>query len=99
VSDLSGHDAIVHLAAASRVDAQWPAILESNLIGAYNCFQAAREEEVETVVFASSNHVVGQYEREHAPVLYDPDYELLLDAETPVRRALCMGRPRSSGSP
>ena len=62
-----GTDALIHLAAASRVDAAWPSVIQSNVIGAYNCFEAARRKEVETVVFASTNHVVGMYEQDHPP--------------------------------
>lgn len=77
--------AVVHLAAASSVDASWPTVLRSNVIGGYNCFEAARRNEVERVVFASTNHVVGMYETEHAPQLYEPDYDLRLTNETPPR--------------
>lgn len=80
-----GCDSLVHLAAASRVDAAWPSVLQSNIVGAYNCFEIARREEIETVVFASTNHVVGMYEEEHAPALYEPDYDLLLNGNEQVR--------------
>ncbi|WP_267641053.1 NAD-dependent epimerase/dehydratase family protein [Haloarchaeobius amylolyticus] len=80
-----GQDAVVHLAAAAAVDSDWNDVLESNLIGVRNCLRAAREHEVETVVFASSNHVVGMYEEEHAPDLYEPDHPLTLDHTAPVR--------------
>jgi len=80
-----GQDAVVHLAAAAAVDSDWNEVLESNIIGVRNCLRAARENEVETVVFASSNHVVGMYEEEHAPALYERDYPLHLDHTTPVR--------------
>lgn len=78
-------DAIVHLAGASRKESPWPDVLEGNVVGGYNCFEAARQAEVEKVVLASSNRVVGMYEQEHAPDVYDPDYDLVLDANTPVR--------------
>jgi uronate dehydrogenase len=41
VAACEGIDAIVHLAATSAVDSAWEAVLESNLIGTYNVFEAA----------------------------------------------------------
>lgn len=56
-------DAVVHLGGCPT-EAPWPAILESNLVGAYHLFEAAREAGVGRVVFASTNHVAGFYPRE-----------------------------------
>jgi nucleoside-diphosphate-sugar epimerase len=93
----SGCDALVHLAAVSRVDAAWPSVLRSNIVGAYNCFEVARRETIETVVFTSSNHVVGMYEQEHAPALYDPDYDLTLDGDEQVRPDSYYGTSKAFG--
>lgn len=68
-----GVDAIVHLAATSAVESPWDAVLNSNLIGVYNVFEAARQAGVDKVVFASSNHAVGTYETENVPELWDLD--------------------------
>ena len=57
-----GVDAIVHLGGFS-VEGPWDTILQSNIIGCYNLFEAARRHRVERVVFASSNHAVGVYPR------------------------------------
>jgi nucleoside-diphosphate-sugar epimerase len=54
-------DAIIHLAGDPRVDASWESILNTNIIGTRNIFEAAREFQVPRVVFASSNHVTGAY--------------------------------------
>ena len=78
-------DAVVHLAADSNVSASWDSILQNNIIGGYNCLEACRQCEVGTAVLASSNHVVGMYEQEHAPQLYEKEYDLTLDHRTPVR--------------
>jgi uronate dehydrogenase len=59
---VDGVDGIIHLGAAS-VERPWPTILEANIIGSYNLFEAARRARVKRVVFASSNHVVGFYPR------------------------------------
>jgi uronate dehydrogenase len=55
-----GIDAIVHLAAIPR-DADIADIARANLISTWNLFEAAKEEGVKRVVFASSNHVTGFY--------------------------------------
>jgi len=59
---VAGVDGIVHLGGFS-VEGPWDTILQSNIIGCYNLFEAARRHGVERVVFASSNHVVGFYPR------------------------------------
>lgn len=82
---LAGRDAVVHLAGASRTDADWHSVLQNNIIGGYNCFEAARERSVDSVVFASTNHAVGMYEDEHEPEIYAPDHDLLVDHTNPVR--------------
>jgi uronate dehydrogenase len=59
---VEGIQGIVHLGGFS-VEGPWETILNSNIIGCYNLFEAARRRRVERVVFASSNHVVGFYPR------------------------------------
>ncbi len=61
---VDGIDGIVHLGGHS-VEGPWETILQSNIIGCYNLFEAARRKGVERVVFASSNHAVGFYPRHH----------------------------------
>ncbi|MFI7100236.1 NAD-dependent epimerase/dehydratase family protein [Streptomyces sp. NPDC050161] len=53
-----GVDAIVHLAGIS-LEAPFEKILRSNIEGTHHLYEAAREEGVRRVVFASSNHAVG----------------------------------------
>jgi uronate dehydrogenase len=53
-------DCVVHLGGVPR-EGPWNAILDNNLIGTYNVFEAARQNGVKRVVFASSNHVIGYY--------------------------------------
>jgi uronate dehydrogenase len=60
---VDGVDGIVHLGGFS-VEGPWETILQSNIIGCYNLFEAARRHGVERVVFASSNHAVGFYPRQ-----------------------------------
>jgi len=80
-----GQDAVVHWAADPSTGASWESVLESNIIGTYNVLEAAREAGVEQVVFASTNHVVGMYETELAPELYELDSDILVDHTSPVR--------------
>ena len=59
---VDGVDGIVHLGGFS-VEGPWETILNSNIIGCYNLFEAARRRRVKRIVFASSNHAVGFYPR------------------------------------
>lgn len=53
-----GVDAVVHLAGIS-LEAPFDKILRANVEGTYNLYEAAREEGVGRIVFASSNHAIG----------------------------------------
>lgn len=70
---VDGIDHIVHLGGFS-VEGPWSTILNSNIIGTYNLFEAARLAGSSRVIFASSNHAVGFYERTNT-----------IDANVPVR--------------
>jgi L-arabinose 1-dehydrogenase [NAD(P)+] len=54
---LSGHDTVVHLAANPSPEADWEDVREVNVEGTYNVFQSAIENDIDRVVFSSSNHV------------------------------------------
>jgi uronate dehydrogenase len=58
-----GVDAVVHLGGYS-VEGPWPAILQANIIGCYNVFEAARRNGVKRILFPTSNHAVGFYRRD-----------------------------------
>jgi uronate dehydrogenase len=66
-----GVDGVLHLAASSAVETPWPDALKNNIIGVYNCYEAMRQAGVKTVVFASTNHVTGMYERDSQPCYPD----------------------------
>ncbi|MDX2709847.1 NAD(P)-dependent oxidoreductase [Streptomyces sp. PA03-6a] len=72
-----GVDAIIHLAGIS-LEAPFEKILRANIEGTYHLYEAAREEGVPRIVFASSNHAVGFTPR---PVGDDP----LIPVDTPRR--------------
>ncbi len=55
---VAGIDGIVHLGGFS-VEGPWETILNSNIIGCYNLFEAARKASVKRIIFATSNHAVG----------------------------------------
>ncbi len=69
---VQGVEAIVHLGGVSVEGAFMP-ILQANILGMYNLYEAARLHGVKRVVFASSNHVTGFYRQSetidatHAP--------------------------------
>lgn len=74
-SVVAGCDAILHLGGYS-VEGPFQPILEANILGVYNLYEAARAEGHPRILFASSNHVVGYYPqnvRLKADVLHRPD--------------------------
>lgn len=60
---LAGVDAVVHLGGIS-VEAPWQPILDANIVGTYNLYEAARKQGTRRILFASSNHVVGFYRQD-----------------------------------
>lgn len=70
---LAGIDAVVHLGGIST-EQPFDAILQANIVGAYNLYEAARRHGVQRIVFASSNHVTGFYRQDE-----------VVDATMPVR--------------
>jgi uronate dehydrogenase len=60
---LEGCDAVLHLGGVS-VERPFEEILEANIKGVFNLYEAARRHGVRRVVFASSNHVIGFYRQD-----------------------------------
>ena len=54
-----GVDTVVHLAAIARAEPAWKSVLQMNVIGTYNVFEAARIFDIQRVVWASSVAVFG----------------------------------------
>lgn len=91
-------DAMIHLAGYPFTDGTWDDVHQPNIIGTLNALEAAREAELETVVFASSNHVMGMYEVENAPDLYfGTESPFRLSHEDPVRPDSYYGVSKSFG--
>jgi uronate dehydrogenase len=84
-----GVDAIIHLAGIS-LEAPFEKILKANIEGTYHLYEAAREEGVRRIVFASSNHAVGCTPR---PRNGDP----LVPVDTPRRPDTFYGLSKSFG--
>lgn len=59
---VEGCDGIVHLGGMSIEDT-WETILNSNIRGTYNIFEAARKTGRPRIMFASSNHAIGFHPR------------------------------------
>ena len=72
---LDGVDSVVHLGGMS-IDGAFEPILNANIRGVYNLYEAARLKGTKRILFASSNHVVGfhkQSDRLDADALLRPD--------------------------
>ena len=59
---VKGVNAVVHFGGISLED-RFDAILQSNIVGVFNLYEAVRKNGVKRVVFASSNHVTGYYKQ------------------------------------
>jgi uronate dehydrogenase len=60
---VAGCDAIVHLGGIS-VERPFEEIIEANIRGVFNVYEAARRHGVQRGVFASSNHAIGFYKQD-----------------------------------
>ena len=60
---VEGVDAVIHLGGVST-EQPWDPILQGNIVGTYNLYEALRKHGVKRVVFASSNHVTGFYRQD-----------------------------------
>ncbi|MDR6980411.1 uronate dehydrogenase [Streptomyces sp. 3330] len=89
-----GVDAIIHLAGIS-LEAPFEKILAANIAGTYHLYEAAREEGVQRVVFASSNHAVGFTPRPRDGA--SPDEGELIPIDTPRRPDTFYGLSKSFG--
>jgi uronate dehydrogenase len=70
-----GVDAIIH-AGGVPVENTFELILNGNILGTYNIYEAARQKGVKRVIYTSSNHAIGFYDRTEtidASVPHRPD--------------------------
>lgn len=61
-SAMQGMDGVIHLAAIPH-EAPFDEMLQTNIVGTWNVYEAARRHGAKRVVFGSSNHAVGFYPR------------------------------------
>ena len=59
-----GVDTVIDLAAISSVSTSWKDVQRTNIPATLNALECARRAGVRRLVFASSNHVTGMYERD-----------------------------------
>ena len=72
ITHFHGVDTVVHLAANGDEFAPWEKLIGPNLDALANVFHAAALAGVERIIFASSNHVMGDYERsDDGPITVD----------------------------
>lgn len=91
----AGQDGVVHLAANAPVSTPWPDVLRNNIASTHNVYEAARCAGVKRIVFASSNHAVGNFELDepyasivrgdYSQVNDDPSAIPPVDRTVPVR--------------
>ena len=60
---MDGVDTVVHLAGEASPEGEWESVLSANIVGYRTVLEAARQAGVRRVVFASSNHAMGMYDR------------------------------------
>lgn len=82
---MSGMDAVVHLG-ASLSENDWTEIRDNNIDATWNVYEAARLAGTRRIVFASSNHAIGMYERGTA-----------LDLDVPLRPDSLYGLSKAFG--
>lgn len=92
-----GADAVVDLAGIPHVDTPWSLVSKNNIPATINALAAARAAGVRRVVFASSNHVTGGYERDwpYAAVVAG-EYEALEPGQIPLLGPAAAIRPDSA---
>lgn len=78
-------DVVIHFGAVMPQE-PWSAILNANIVGTFNVFEAARKAGVKRVIYASSHHAVGMY-----------DSTQLLDCDSPPRPSNLYGLSKAFG--
>ena len=79
---------MVHLAGDPSVKAPWESVLQNNIIGTRNIYEAARQWHIRRVVFASSIHITGAYEgidAEESKHLHRQHEPIMITTKDPIR--------------
>lgn len=92
-----GCETIVHLAGGVLRDGSWDEVWDANLLGARNVFEAALATGCRRVIYAGSLHVLGMYEEEGRPAIYEPGNGACLGIDAPLRPANAYGVTKACG--
>jgi nucleoside-diphosphate-sugar epimerase len=63
-NSLKGIDTVIHLAASVSTSSEWDEVLYNNIELTKNIYEASRLNKVSRIIFASSNHAVGNFEND-----------------------------------
>jgi NAD+ dependent glucose-6-phosphate dehydrogenase len=85
---MEGVDSIIHLAGQPSWRADWENVHRANVLGQYNVYESARKAGVRRILFASTNHVMGMYDRDNDWPVY---------ADLPVRPDSLYGVTKAFG--
>lgn len=91
VQHFAGADTVVHLAADPTAHQSWEKLIGPNVDAVIHVFQAAVQQGVRRVIYASSNHVLGGYAGDPASPLLTTDI-----APRPGARYVSQGEHRDS---
>jgi NAD+ dependent glucose-6-phosphate dehydrogenase len=95
---MKGVGAVIHLAGDPRPQAPWESVLSNNIDGTHTVYEAAVEEDVEKLIFASSNHAVGAAETEdRTPDMYREHDDFRLTGEEFPRPGNKYGISKATG--
>ena len=102
VPHMDGVDSVVHMGAVVSPDSLWDEVLEHNIIGTRNVYEAAKVQGVRRVVFASSHQSMRLYEDDepYASVLAGerrPDDLPLIRVDMPFRPSGFYGASKGFG--
>src|SRR5262245_43201667 len=96
ISAISDLRTILHLAADPNPNATWQSVLKNNIVATRNVFEAAKENRVKRIVFASSNHVTGSYEIIPSP-LHLSESSRIITTLDPIRPDSDYGTSKAFG--
>ena len=85
IEAVDGVDAVAHMAAIPTGAAPFDDVLEANIRGTYHIYEACRITGVGRVVYASTNHVTGYYEKKG--IYTTPDMPVRPDSHYGVSKA------------
>ena len=78
---VDGCDAVIHMAGNPSTKATFEEVQAANSLGTYNIYEACVRKGCSRVIFASTNHVVGMYEKQAGdPIYTTPDMPVRPDS-------------------